>query len=139
MTSTILFRKKEKWAQEPIKESTSDSGFSVYSAYTTMLPRGKAKDCSTGIVINELEDKIVFVLGQAHTAFNKSIKVESGFISTGELSLRCLNYGESDFEINPLIKLSEIVILKTTGGDPIVCDSLDKTQRNDRGFGSTDV
>lgn len=139
MADSILFKKNEKWALEPVKESTSDCGFSVYSVYTTMLPRGKAKMCSTGIVINELEDKIVCVLGELHTAFNKSIKVESSFISTGELSFRCLNYGESDFEINPLIKLSEIVVFKVTGGAPIVCDNLDTTQRNDRGFGSTGV
>lgn len=137
MVQRVTLEKTEKWAQEPIKEYTTDKGHCLYNVYTTTLQKGVPTEVSTGVIIPPVENRAVLILGNSHTNLNKNMKIKNKIIGGGELTLSCINYGESEIEINPLTKLTEFVVLKVSSGAPIVCDSLDETERGQRGFGST--
>jgi len=139
MSQIVSFERKEQWVQTPIKEHSSDPGLSLYNAYTTVLPPGKPVEISTGVIFPEVEGGAALIMGRQHTNLNGNIAVEYDFTGTGELKCTCVNYGEEDFELAPLTKLTNMVVLKVGEGDPILCDKLEETKRGDRGFGSTGV
>lgn len=137
--STILLSKKERWAQSPIKETQSTTGYQIFNMYTTLLPKGKKVAVSSGLIAPYLQDRLIFVLGVPPTEFTRNIEIHRNFISQGEINFKCVNYGECDFELNPLTKITNFVVLKVSKGNPIICDSLEESDRGDSGFGSTGV
>lgn len=137
MMREIPFTKKEKWAQGPVRESTARPGFGLYNLYSTTLHNGVPADVPTGIALSPLESRVLYIMGRPNSRFNKNIKIESDFVGEGEINLKCTNYGECSIEIDPLTKMTECVLLKVSGGDPVVCENLDETVRGTKGFGST--
>lgn len=137
MVKTVVLEKNEAWAQLPVKERTTDRGYCLYNAYTTVLPKGKPVDVSSGLVLPELEERAVLVLGSPPTNLSRNVEVRSRIIGAGDLSCTCVNYGEDEAELGPLTRLAEFVVLKVAQGDPAVCEELGETERGQNGFGST--
>ena len=55
----------------------------------------------------------------------------------GQLMVSCWNRGQTTFELNPMERIAQLVIVPVIQAEFHVVDDFDKTERGEGGFGST--
>lgn len=56
---------------------------------------------------------------------------------TGEIKVAMVNISDADYTINPGDRIAQLVFLPVELANLVIVDELQRTQRGDRGFGST--
>ncbi|KAI5168795.1 dUTP pyrophosphatase [Pancytospora epiphaga] len=136
----IRVKKIHSNAIPPIKAHGSARGHDITSLYCTALGPRKGGFISTGLVMEERSDRIIFVLGRLPTEKQQKIEILQSFIETGnEIVVPVRNHNSLEVCLDPYTKLSKFVLLKQAGGAPNVVETLESTERGEKGYGSTGI
>ncbi|MHB8641953.1 MAG: dUTP diphosphatase [Gaiellaceae bacterium] len=127
----------------PHRAYEGDAGLDLASCERVVLAPGARASVGTGLAIAIPEGFAGFVQPRSGLAANHGITIVNtpGLIDSGyrgELRVLLLNTdGEKAFEVEPGMRIAQLVILETPHVELDVVDELPETVRGERGFGSS--
>jgi dUTP pyrophosphatase len=129
-------------AKSPIKAHESDAGFDVYSVTDVIIyPHGTAI-VDTGVHLGlpvgyEVQIRPRSGLAAKHglTVLNSPATGDQGY--TGEYKVIMINHGSEPFHITKGMRIAQMVIKPVPEVSLQLVDSLEETDRNADGFGSS--
>ena len=134
--------KKEEGAKMPSYAHRGDSGMDVYSAEECMLKPMERKLVSTGIRIaiphgyeGQIRPKSGLAVEHGISHANCVGTIDSGY--RGEIKVPLINLSDKSYKIEKGKKIGQIVFAKVEEAVFEEVGDLDKTTRNENGFGST--
>ena len=134
--------KKEEGAKMPSYAHKGDSGMDVYSAEECMLKPMERKLVSTGIRIaiphgyeGQIRPKSGLAVEHGISHANCVGTIDSGY--RGEIKVPLINLSDKSYKIEKGKKIGQIVFAKVEEAVFEEVGDLDKTTRNENGFGST--
>ena len=134
----LKINKMNEAAEFPTQEQGNKHRYYLSSPYTTTITKGSNVAVSSGLAIEKSEDVVVFTTGNAPPEWSNDLEIKESFNGTGgELKIYMTNHTECDIGVLPFSKIASFYLVKACGGDPIVVDELDSTDRGEFGFGST--
>ena len=114
-------------------ESFWTSEFSIVSA------RGKAL-VPTGLCIELPEAHVGLIWPRSGLAVKHSIDCGAGVVDAkyrGEIKVLLFNHSDKNFTIEPGDRIAQLLVQKVENINFLPVESLDETERNEGGFGST--
>jgi dUTP pyrophosphatase len=140
----LRVQKLSKSAKLPSRAHEGDAGLDLYALEPVVLMGGGFTSVGTGIALEIPEDFAGFVqprsglaLKHGITVLNSPGLIDSGY--RGEIRVILYNASKIPFTIREGDKIAQLVVVPAPKFDPIVVDSLEETDRSDRGFGSTGI
>lgn len=141
MSSELWVKLNSENANIPQKGSQEAAGYDLYSAYDYTLQSQDRLLIHTDISIKVPENTYGRIAPRSGLALKHGIDVLAGVIDRdyrGNVGIILYNTSNKDFEIKKGDRVAQLIIEKIKQTDIHVVDSLDETQRNEGGFGSTD-
>ena len=126
-------------AKMPTKAHYWDAGFDLYCIKGAVI-RGRASMCfDTGVHIEIPKGYVGFLksksgLNVLHSLVGEGV-IDSGY--TGSIIVKLYNNSDTYYSVKDGDKISQIVILPIPSVELEEVRSLEKTERGDRGFGSS--
>ena len=141
MSHLLRVQKLSPNAITPTKYNSKAAGFDLASAYSYTLE-------SHGKVLIKTDLSIAVPLGtygriapRSGLAWNYFLTVGAGVIDSdyrGNVCIVLYNHSNSPFYISPGDKVAQLICEKIEYPKLVIVDSLDKTCRNEKGFGSSE-
>lgn len=127
----------------PTKADSGSVGYDLYAAEAATIPAHKWKLVSIGLSwqpeSNNVEMQIRPRSGLAYkygiTVLNAPGTIDPNF--TGNVGVLLMNHSYNDYFVAIGDRIAQAVFRKTDEFELKIVDSLDKTERNDGGFGSS--
>lgn len=127
----------------PTKADSGAVGYDLYSAEAAVIPARKWKLVSTGLSwqpeSNNVEMQIRPRSGLAYkygiTVLNTPGTIDPNF--TGNIGVLLMNNSDKDYVVSIGDRIAQAVFRKTDDFELKIVDSLDETERNTGGFGSS--
>ena len=117
-----------------------DAGADLKASECSIVPaRGKAL-ISTGLCLELPEGHVGLIWPRSGLAVKHSIDCGAGVIDStyrGEIKVLLFNHSDENFTIESGNRIAQLLVQKIEHINFISVDSLEKTQRNEAGFGST--
>lgn len=135
----LLVKKINSQAKLPKKAHPTDAAYDLYSSDLYSIPAYGQALVSTGIQMMIPDDCAGLIWDKSGLA-NEGITTMGGLIDAnyrGEIKVLVKNLSEDIFNIVPGQKIAQIIIQKIEKLEIEETKSLNKTEREDRGFGST--
>ena len=126
-------------AYMPTRAHATDAGLDLYSRDTVTIPAGGSGIFDTGVHVSLPEGTVGMLKSKSGLNVKRNILCE-GVIDadyTGPIVAKLYNHGKEDVNIEPGMKIVQLVILPILTPELELVDSLDETERGDGGFGST--
>lgn len=126
-------------AKIPTKAHKSDAGFDLYSRETKCVPKGGSASFDTGVCVQLPEGMTAFLKSKSGLNVKYGIQSE-GVIDcgyTGSIVVKLYNHSNEDYIVNCGDKITQLVFLPIPPITITVADTLEKTERGDKGFGSS--
>jgi dUTP pyrophosphatase len=124
----------------PSYSHPGDAGADLKSSDSTIVPaRGKAL-VPTGLSIALPEGYVALIWPRSGLAVKNSIDCGAGVVDAtyrGEIKVLLFNHSDESFIIEPGDRIAQLLVQKIENINFLHVDSLDKTERNEEGFGST--
>ena len=124
----------------PSYSHPGDAGADLKSSESTIVPaRGKAL-VPTGLSIALPEGYVALIWPRSGLAVKNSIDCGAGVVDAtyrGEIKVLLFNHSDESFTIEPGDRIAQLLVQKIENINFLHVDSLDKTERNEEGFGST--
>ena len=124
----------------PSYSHPEDAGADLKASECSIVPaRGKAL-ISTGLCLELPEGHVGLIWPRSGLAVKHSIDCGAGVIDStyrGEIKVLLFNHSDENFTIEPGNRIAQLLVQKIEHINFISVDSLEKTQRNEAGFGST--
>ena len=124
----------------PSYSHPGDAGADLKSSESTIVPgRGKAL-VPTGLSIALPEGYVALIWPRSGLAVKNSIDCGAGVVDAtyrGEIKVLLFNHSDESFIIEPGDRIAQLLVQKIENINFLHVDSLDKTERNEEGFGST--
>lgn len=139
---TLKFQKLNPKAFLPSRASENSCGLDIYSAEEITIKKGSRHGVHTGLAMAIPNNHYGRIAPRSGLALKKGIDVLAGVIDSdyrGELICLLINLGEEDFKINIGDRIAQLIVEKISILSPEWAESLDATERNEGGFGSTGV
>jgi len=136
----IKIKKLIKDAKLPFRAHSGDAGFDVFSCEDFELKPGKRHAFRTGIALSIPAGYALLVWDKSGLSANFGIKTMAGVIDSGfrgECKIVLLNVGQKSYKIRKGDKIAQLLLQKIEDAEIEEVKELDKTERGDRGFGST--
>ena len=137
----IKFVRLSKYAKSPVKESIFSAGWDIFAAYNTIVPKfGKA------LVLTDIAIQIPFgyygrLAARSGLGLIYNISVNAGVIDSnyrGGIGVCLVNHSNEDFYVTAGMRCAQLIIEKYLANAMLVeVESLDASDRNHRGFGSS--
>lgn len=135
--------KLSKNGKLPTKADSGAVGYDLYAAEACVVPARSWKLVSTGLSwqpeSNNVEMQIRPRSGLAYkngiTVLNSPGSIDASY--RGNIGVLLMNNSDKDYDIAIGDRIAQAVFRKTDEFDLMVVDSLDVTERNDGGFGSS--
>jgi dUTP pyrophosphatase len=141
-------------AKMPSKVNDTDAGYDIYCLEDYKMMNGDLIKCSTGIKMAIPQGHVGLLKGRSGLAlggidplefYNPETNpiillggvIDSGY--RGEIGVIIKNLGGGMREIKKGDRICQIIILSIFDGDIEQVDSLDETERGEKGFGSSDL
>lgn len=127
-------------AKVPKYALEGDAGMDLFSVEKTVLKPGEIKVVKTGIVVELPTETVGLIWDKSGLALKSGIKVMGGVIDQsyrGEIGVIITNFSEKDHNIKVGDKVAQMLIQKVEHPKIIEFNDLSKTERDQRGFGST--
>lgn len=124
----------------PIKGSAISAGFDLFSAYDYIVPTHEKCLVSTDIQINVPKGTYGRIAPRSGLAWKNNIHVGAGVIDPdfrGNVKVLILNLGNEMFKIKAGDRIAQLICEKIENPNIILKKNLNKTIRNNDGFGST--
>ena len=124
----------------PSYSHPEDAGADLKASECSVVPaRGKAL-ISTGLCLELPGGHVGLIWPRSGLAVKHSIDCGAGVIDStyrGEIKVLLFNHSDENFTIEPGNRIAQLLVQKVEHINFISVDSLEKTQRNEAGFGST--
>jgi deoxyuridine 5'-triphosphate nucleotidohydrolase len=124
----------------PSYSHPEDAGADLKASEYSIVPaRGKAL-VSTGLCLELPEGYVGLIWPRSGLAVKHSIDCGAGVIDStyrGEIKVLLFNHSDETFTIEAGNRIAQLLVQKIEHINFISVDSLEKTQRNEAGFGST--
>jgi dUTP pyrophosphatase len=117
-----------------------DAGIDLRSAENLILEKGERRTVKSGIKISIPNNYVGLIWDRSGHAHKHGLHVLAGVIDSGyrgEVGIVLKNLGDSEFKIEKNMRIAQLLIQPIHKVEIIECDSLEKTNRNTGGFGST--
>jgi len=138
----VKVKKLTKDAKLPVQALPGDVGFDLFVNEELVLKPGERKLVGTGIKIAlpegyeaQIRPKSGLAINHGLTVLNTPGTVDAGY--RGEIKVILINLSNEEFRIKKGQKIAQMVFNKVEIPRLEEVEELDKTARNERGFGST--
>lgn len=140
--ATLKIKKLIPNAIIPKYQSKEAAGFDLCSSQDLTLQKGKWALIPTGLSFSFPKNYEVQVRPRSGLALKYGITIlnSPGTIDSdyrGEIKVIAINLGEEDFKINAGDRIAQAVLCRVKQAKIKVVQTLDKTKRGEKGFGST--
>jgi dUTP pyrophosphatase len=126
----------------PTRGSPLAAGYDLYSAYDYVLPaRGKIL-AKTDIKIDVPCGTYGRIAPRSNLAWMKHIDIGAGVVDKdyrGNVGVVMFNHSDADLCIKAGDRIAQLICEKIAYPEIVLLQSLDETERGDRGFGSTET
>ena len=129
-------------AKIPKKQHTTDIGYDIYSVKSYNILSNKITRIETGVSIELPEKYAGFILPRSGLATKHSITsinspglVDPGY--TGELIIPLINHSANTYNLKKGERFAQLVIINVENVSFNTVNELKKTERSNKGFGST--
>ena len=140
----LLVKRLSNAATVPSYAHPGDAGLDLYSAITASIEPGEAKLVGTGISIElppnteaQVRPRSGLALKQGITVLNTPGTIDHGY--RGEVGVILINHGRTRFDVQPGMKIAQMVIASCITVSVEEVAELSGTARGQGGFGSTGV
>ena len=127
-------------SKSPTRNTATDAGLDLYSS-ETLLIRGKEWNAvSAGISISIPDGYYARIAPRSGLAYKYGIDVFAGVVDSGyrgEIKVILYNAGKKDYLVSAGDKIAQLIIEKCYIWDIVLVDELQKSERNNNGFGSS--
>ena len=124
----------------PLYSHPGDAGADLKASESSIVPaRGKIL-VPTGLCIELPEGHVGLIWPRSGLAVKHSIDCGAGVIDStyrGEIKVLLFNHSDESFTIEPGNRIAQLLVQKVENINFISVENLEKTQRNEEGFGST--
>lgn len=143
----LKIKKLTKTAKLPERVYESDAGFDLFADENLTIPSMERRVIKTGIstAISSPENNefsvYLRIAPRSGLSVKKGIDVFAGVIDInyrGEIMICLFNSSKEDFEIKKGDKIAQMIPTVIYKTEILKVDSLDQTDREDKGFGSSD-
>ena len=117
-----------------------DAGADITASEKITIPPRERALVSTGVRLEIPEGCVGLIWPRSGLAVKKGIDCGAGVIDShyrGEIKVLLFNHSDTEFQIDPGDRIAQILIQKVERVEFYPADQLNKTTRNDAGFGST--
>jgi dUTP pyrophosphatase len=128
----------------PAYAHPGDAGLDLYSAVSLSIEPGESKLVGTGISIElpanaeaQVRPRSGLALKHGITVLNTPGTIDHGY--RGEVGVILMNHGRARFEVEPGMKIAQMVIAPFLSVEVEEAEELSATARGQGGFGSTGV
>ena len=129
-------------AQLPAYEHEGDSGMDLRAIAPQQILPGQTALIKTGLAIElpanteaQVRPRSGLALKHSITVLNTPGTVDAGY--RGEIAVILINHGKRLFQIEPGMRIAQMVIVPIIRADIELVDTLSKSNRGKGGFGST--
>ena len=129
-------------AQIPVRGTSQAGGYDLAAAQTAVCPAHGKVLVKTGLSIGMPPGCCGRIVPRSGLALKKFIDVGAGVVDAdyrGKLGVVLFNFGDSDFQINMGDKVTQLIFEKIKTPAIKEVNSLEDTDRGNRGFGPTGV
>ena len=117
-----------------------DAGFDLYAAEDHILSPMESRLVATGIKIEIPDGYVGLVWDRSGLAARHSLHNLAGVIDSryrGEIKVVMINLGKEVFKVEKGMRIAQMLIQPIVSAELVEADSLNKTKRDEKGFGST--
>ena len=141
----IYIMKKRENARIPTKATEGSAGLDLYAAIEEPIniKPGDLIKIPTGIAIS-LQDKnlVALIFSRSGLGVKHGITLSNGVgvvdsAYRGEIFVGLCNVSRENYTINPEDRIAQMIVMPISNFTLMQVESLDKTQRDESGFGST--
>ena len=129
----------ERGAKMPVKAHDTDGGFDFFTPIAfTLPPRGSAS-IETGVHMIIPKGWGGLFVSKSGLHHSKDIET-TGYVDahyTGNIRIKLQSHCDREYHFNKGDKISQMIILPVPEVELVEIDELPKTERGNRGFGST--
>jgi len=136
----LLVKMINKEAVLPAYSFESDVGLDLVSVEDVCFLPMEQKPVKTGIAINIPKGHVGLIRDRAGIVGKMNIHTAAGTFDpgyTGEVSVMLVNFSDKEVEIEVGMKIAQLIILPVTRVKVCEVKTLKKTERGNKGFGST--
>ena len=129
----------ENGAFEPIRAHATDAGLDIRTKDIQVIPAKGSATFHTGVHVQLPAGTAGMFVSKSGLNMKQNI-VSTGLIDegyTGELVVKLYNLGGYDYHVNMGDKITQLVIVPVLYEDIEIVDSLEETERGEKGFGSS--
>ena len=129
-------------ARIPTKGSTEAAGYDLYSLISTTILPQQIGVIDTGIAAKFPPNTYGRIAGRSGLAINHGIDVKGGVIDpdyTGNIKIILHNFGDKPFQVHQHDRIAQLILEQYTTSNIVLTESIRKTQRSQKGFGSSGV
>ena len=129
----------DEGAKMPTRAHTYDAGLDLYAKEDAYIRANNSYVFDTGVHVQIPECCVGFIKSKSGLMVNHGITtdgtIDCGY--TGSIKVKLFNHGGSKYEVKAGDKIAQLVIVPCVLLPLEEVDSLENTDRGDRGFGST--
>ena len=140
--NTLKVRRLSAGAVLPAYAHPGDAGLDLYSAVSASLDPGESKLIGTGISIElppntegNVRPRSGLALKHGVTVLNSPGTIDCGY--RGEVGIILINHGRARFDVQPGMKIAQLVVAPCMSVDVQETTDLAGSSRGQGGFGST--
>lgn len=140
----VLFQKIEQNAIIPRHAHPGDAGMDIHSCEHASLKPGERKLIKTGLKMQlppqteaQIRPRSGLAIKHGITLLNTPGTIDEGY--RGELGIIMINLSNSDFEVEPGMRIAQMVIAPVLQIESVEVEKLSDSVRGEGGFGSTGV
>lgn len=137
----ISIKKLNPLAKIPKQANISDAGFDLYPVVSYWIKSGERNIVKIGIAISIPDGYYGRIAPRSGLSVKFGLQVLAGVIDSGylgEIGVVIYNSGNEDYIVSPNQAIAQLIIEKCHAVDWVETDDLEKTERAEKGFGSSD-
>jgi dUTP pyrophosphatase len=131
--------KLDKGAKLPSRAHEADAGLDLFARETAIIYAKENHIFDTGVCVQLPKNSVGFLKSKSGLYMNHGITsegvVDEGY--TGSIRVNLVNHSDTPYVVNKGDKISQLVILPILKPELEIVDSLEETERGDKGFGSS--
>ena len=127
-------------AKPPTRAHPKDAGLDLYAPYPVTLAPGQRETIDTGICIELPPYTFGRITGRSSLASKYGIEVYPGTVDEdyrGRIGITLQNRSVVPYQISPGDRIAQLIVVPCVYVEPVVVESLSRTERGEGGFGST--
>jgi dUTP pyrophosphatase len=140
MHTSVSLKRLSDSAKIPTKGRAGDAGYDLYASEASVIPAMGSALIPTGVSIKLPNFTVGRILSRSGLSVKHKIECGAGVIDpnyTGELKVHLYNHSDEAYPVSVGDRIAQLVILPKMDVDFLECDSLEESDRNSDGFGSS--